>query len=133
PRYIGLRLKRYGPQVTSRDEYCPGTVVVRARRNVSHPHPASAAPATNSPPPTTLTARGASVARPVGSADSTPTPHRYASRKTHGTGTRRITSPTGPGRLLSSLSAMNRLSSAAAERPRSPAAAAGETLNFDKP
>src|SRR5215813_288812 len=87
PAYIGLRLNRYGPQVPSRDDACPGTVVVRARLNVSHPQPASAAPTMNSRPPTTLTAASALRAGCTsGNANSRPTPQRYARTNTHGTG-----------------------------------------------
>src|SRR5262249_41277800 len=113
PTYIGLRLKRYGPQVTSRDDACPGTVVVRARRNVAHPQVASAAPATNSPPPASLTAASALMAGGVGNAYSRPTPHRYASTNTHGTGTY-----CGLLRLLSSFAFIGPVSREAAERPK---------------
>src|SRR5215211_1542848 len=45
PVYIGLRLIRYGPLVTSVDTGWCGTTVVRLRRKVAAPDPLSASPA----------------------------------------------------------------------------------------
>src|SRR5215213_4675441 len=45
PVYIGLRLIRYGPAVTSVDTGCCGTTVVPLRRKVAAPDPLNASPA----------------------------------------------------------------------------------------
>ena len=47
--YMGLREKRYGPVTTNRDAGRSGMIAVRARKNVSSPHPPSTIPNTQSP------------------------------------------------------------------------------------
>src|SRR5215216_7316431 len=54
PVYIGLRLIRYGPLVTSVDTGWCGTTVVRLRRKVAAPDPLSASPAIVNTAPTVL-------------------------------------------------------------------------------
>src|SRR6185369_17528443 len=87
PTYIGLRVKRYGPHVTSCADRSPGTVVVRALRNVISPQPAMTAPLKNSAPPASPVTGEDGRTTEERRACSRPTPARYASTNTHGTGT----------------------------------------------
>src|SRR6267142_2400157 len=110
--YIGLRVNRYGPEVTNVDEALPGTVVVRAFRKVTWPQPAIAAPAASSTPP--AIGIPGSVLRATmrsGQAYSAPTPTKYDSTKTHGTGTciRRRSGLLGPFLIMKQVTAERNL------------------------
>src|SRR5262245_46026405 len=88
PTYIGLRVTRYGPHVTSFADDSPGTVVVRAFRKIASPHPAITAPAANSSAPAIEVASVARGLTTLARSDSRPAPSRYVSTNTHGTGIR---------------------------------------------
>src|SRR5215471_21221664 len=94
PTYIGFRVKRYGPQVTSFADTFPGTVVVRALRKSTKPQPAITPPTANSTPPATVVTSALSAETVRGCVCSKPTPRRYDRTNTQGTGTR-ISNRTG--------------------------------------
>src|SRR3989454_9183969 len=54
PTYMGLRVKRYGPQITNAEVGLVGLGVVPARRNRYAAPAARSTPATRSPQPRTL-------------------------------------------------------------------------------
>src|SRR6266566_5136133 len=87
PTYMGFRVKRYGPHVTSFTDDFPGTVVVRALRKRTRLHPAITAPTANRTPPATVLTRAASGRMVAGRIDSRIAPRRYVKTNTHGTGT----------------------------------------------
>src|SRR5215472_1945150 len=87
PTYMGFLVQRYGPQVTSFAEGFPGTVVVRAFRKRTRPHPAITPPTTNKTPPATVLTRAVSGRIAVCRVNSRAAPRRYVKTNTHGTGT----------------------------------------------